>query len=469
MVRVRIAPSPTGIPHIGNTRTALFNWLFARHNKGKFVLRIEDTDRERLVPESINAIYEILDWLGLSCDEGPNVGGEYGPYVQSERLAIYQKYAQQLVASGAAYYCFCTSQRLEKIRHQQIAWKKPPKYDRLCLRLSAKEVKTKIIKGELHVVRMKIPDDGKTSWQDLIHGPISFDNVLLDDSVILKSDGFPTYHLAVVIDDHLMKISHVLRGDEWISSTPKHLLLYQSLRLTPAKFGHFPLILGSDKAKLSKRHGAVSVLEYRDRGYLPEALINFMALLGWNPKTNQEIFAIGELVEQFDLTGINPTSPIFNLEKLNWFNSQWIRKLPGDELVARLEEFIPKKWNRELVKTVLPLVIERIKTLAEFPQWTDFLFEEPKIDTKFFQGASMKDLLNRLVQAYQTVSSWKKDELEKIARSVVAKLQLDNKEVFMILRLAITGKSVGPPLFESIEILGKDKTFQRLKNATGKS
>ena len=229
MIRVRIAPSPTGIPHIGNTRTALFNWLFAKHNKGKFVLRIEDTDRERLVSESINAIYEILDWLGLDCDEGPNVGGEYGPYVQSERLVIYQKYAQQLVATGTAYYCFCTSQRLEELRHQQIAWKKPPKYDRLCLRLSAKEVKTKIINGEPHVVRMKIPDDGKTSWQDLIHGPISFDNALLDDSVILKSDGFPTYHLAVVIDDHLMKISHVLRGDEWISSTPKHLLLYHFL------------------------------------------------------------------------------------------------------------------------------------------------------------------------------------------------------------------------------------------------
>ncbi len=289
-VRVRIAPSPTGIPHIGNTRTALFNYLFDKKNKGQFILMIEDTDRRRLVPGALEKILEILEFLGINWDEGPKKDGGFGPYIQSERLLIYRQYAEELIKKGKAYYCFCSSERLEKLKLKQKQKKIPPKYDKLCLNLSHREIQKKIKNGEKPVIRLKVPEGRKISWNDLIQGEIEFDSSSLDDQILLKSDGFPTYHLAVVVDDHLMKITHVLRGAEWISSTAKHLLLYQAFGWKQPVIGHFPIILGPDKSKLSKRHGAKSALDYRDEGYLPEALNNFMAFLGWSYKDNSDLW-----------------------------------------------------------------------------------------------------------------------------------------------------------------------------------
>lgn len=463
MVRVRIAPSPTGVPHLGNTRTALFNWLFAKHHHGKFILRIEDTDRRRFVPESISAIYEILEWLGLECDESPVVGGDYGPYVQSQRLEIYQKYVKQLVENGNAYFCFCTPERLEGLRKQAELAKKPVVYDRLCFNLSKTEVRKRIASGKTHVVRMKIPSVGKTEWTDLIHGQISFENSLLDDAIILKADGYPTYHLAVVVDDHLMKITHVLRGDEWISSTPKHLLLYKFLGFNPPKFGHFPLILGPDKTKLSKRHGAMSVIDYKNLGYLPEAIINFLALLGWSPKTDQEIFSINELVEAFDLDGVNPTSPVFNIEKLNWFNKQWIMKISQARLLKYLDQFIPDTWDRKLIVRILPLVKERITTLADFKNWSDFFFDRPAVSFRGLDKELVIKVLDLLGSSFSKLTDWKVVSMESEARKSIGDLK--PRVAFEILRIAVTGKRVGPPLFESLEILGQAETVERIATA----
>lgn len=460
-VRVRIGPSPTGIPHIGVTRTALFNYLFAKKSKGKFIVRIEDTDRARLVPESVDKILEILKFLNLNWDEGP--------ILQSGRLAIYQEHAKKLVENDAAYYCFCTPDRLEKIRDELQKKGKPAKYDRHCLALSKEEINKKIVAGEKHVIRLKVPE-GKTSWNDLIHGTIEFKNEVLDDSVLLKSDGFPTYHLAVVVDDHLMKISHVLRGDEWISSTPKHLILYDYFDWPRPEFAHLPVVLGSDKAKLSKRHGVKSVLEYRDEGCLPEALINFMALLGWSPKTDQEIFSLAELIEKFDLKGINPTSPIFNLAKLNWFNQKWIQKLSNEELVERLDNFIPKDWDREKVLKILPLVKERITVSKDFVSWADFFFSDVAVDKNLLKNSKITDIKNVLEAVSQSFSRedvWIHTEIEREIRSLAKELNLKDSELFMLIRVAISGKTVTPPLFESLEVLGKEKTLQRIKNAKG--
>lgn len=435
-------------------------------------MRIEDTDQDRLVPESLPAILEILRFLNLPWDEGLEAGGSYGPYVQSERLALYQEYAKKLIDQNKAYFCFCTPKRLEEMRATQQKRGLAPKYDRTCFNLSEKEVAQKIISKTPHTARLRIPDKGETSWVDLIHGKIVFKNEVLDDHILLKSDGWPTYHLAVVVDDHLMEITHVLRGDEWISSTPKHLLLYQALGWEPPEFGHLPIVVGSDKQKLSKRHGAKSVLEYQGEGYLPETIINFMALLGWSPKSNEEIFSLEELIKTFDISHVNSTNPVFNLEKLDWFNSQWIRKLSHKELIERLGPFVPKTWDRQTLKAVLPLVTERIFKLSDFPEWTRFFFEEPKFDPGLIKGkqsASWRNLLAGISEVYENISSWKTSELENLGRTVSENTGLSPKDSFMILRLAVSGKSVGPPLFESLEILGKASVLKRLKKAVKKA
>jgi len=298
-VRTRFAPSPTGSPHIGNIRSALFAWLFARHNQGEFIVRIEDTDRTRLVEGSVEKIKESLEFLNMDYDEGLDKGGEYEPYVQSERQDLYKKYAYKLIGSHQAYHCFCTPERLDEMRQEQQKNKQAPKYDRRCLQLSEAEIKEKLAAGEPHVIRFQIPE-GITAFKDIVHGKISIKNDTLDDQVILKSDGFPTYHLAVIVDDHLMKISHVIRAEEWLPSTPKHILLYQAFNWDVPEYAHLPMILGSDKKKLSKRHGATAFLDYKEQGYLPEALVNFMVFLGWNPKSEREKFSLQELVKEFD-------------------------------------------------------------------------------------------------------------------------------------------------------------------------
>lgn len=470
-VRVRFAPSPTGIPHIGNTRTALFNYLFAKKNKGKFILRIEDTDRERLVPESLPKILEILKFLGISWDEGPEIGGPYGPYIQSQRLNIYKEYAEKLVSLGKAYYCFCSEKRLNKMRQEQQKRGKIPRYDRLCRNLSLNEAEKRVKNGEKFVIRLKVPDGEIISWDDLIQGKIKFSTDVIDDQILLKSDGYPTYHLAVTVDDYLMKITHILRGAEWISSTPKHLLIYRAFGWEVPKIGHFPLILGSDKTKLSKRHGAKSCLDYRDEGYLPEALINFMVFLGWSPKTQQEVFTVDDLIKAFDISGIQKQNAIFNLEKLKWFNSIHIKQTPDDKLFDYLKPFLQKNANKEMVMKIIPLVKGRMTTLSQWKNLTDFFFTEPLVSKKSFSilGLNPKEIKLFLTKVIAIFEKAKKLDIQTI-KPLLPTLSTESKKVsvkpyFQIIHLAITGNLVTPPLNESMEILGKNVVISRLKKA----
>ncbi len=467
-VRVRFAPSPTGIPHIGNSRTALFNWLFAKHHQGKFIVRIEDTDRKRLVPGSQEKIMEILDVLGIKEDESYRHGGPYGPYIQSQRLHLYQKYAHQLVKEGKAYYCFCSPERLAKIRKEQQKKGLIPKYDRHCLHLSKDEVEEKLKGGQKYVIRLKVPDDKDISWNDLIQGKITINTANIDDQILLKSDGYPTYHLAVVIDDHLMKINYVLRGSEWISSTPKHLLLYQAFGWQPPKFGHFPLILGPDKSKLSKRHGAKSVLDYVDEGYLPEALVNFMAFLGWNYEDNSAILTLEELVKLFDLDRIGKSNPIFDRQKLDYFNREHIRRLPLTELAKRLGKYLPAdyplkgdKFNR-LVELCQP----RMTNLKDFLSLTEFVYPQKTAESKdlakYLKTTEVREVVKNIRQKLTQIKEWKVSSIKEVIEEEVERSSLSRGKVFMALRIAVLIRPVTPPLFESIALLGKELTLRRL-------
>ncbi len=469
MVRVRIAPSPTGEPHVGNVRTFLYNWLFARQKGGKFVVRIEDTDQKRYQEGSQSAILEGLRWLGLDWDEGPGIGGEYGPYIQSERTDLYQKYARQLVESGAAYYCFCTPNQLEEMRHRQTASNQAPRYDGTCRQLSTQEAQHRVDQGESHVIRLKVPATGTVSWEDLIHGRISFDYESVDDQVLLKSDGFPTYHLAVVIDDHLMEISHILRADEWVSSTPKQILLYQALGWEIPAFGHLPMVMGPDKSKLSKRHGATSVLSYRAQGYLPETMINFLALLGWSYDDKEEIFSREDLIAKFDLTKVNPTNPVFDFQKLEWLNGVYIRALSPLELATRLLDF-DNQWqqvDRGYFEQVVAICQERLKTLAEFTDLSSYFFTDTvSLDRERISQIGLRDLENAeilsSVQSLLDTCAWEAEELENCLRQYVSRSGHSPKEVFSLLREILTGQKSTPPLFSVMTILGKDKVVSRL-------
>jgi len=375
-IRTRFAPSPTGFMHVGSVRTALFAWLVAKQAGGQFVLRIEDTDQDRFVPGSTEKIYQICDLLGLVRDEDPVSGGAYGSYVQSERLEIYQKYAQLLVDIDAAYPCFCSEERLKSLHEKD----KFAKYDRLCRKLSKEEVQKKILAGEQYVLRVKFPEAGFTTWHDLVQGKLSLPNNECDDKVLMKTSGIPTYHLAVVIDDHLMKISHVLRGVEWMASTPIHLFIYEALGWEPPIFAHVPLLLGPDKTKLSKRHGAKSVLEYAEDGYLPEAINNFLFYLGFSYKDNSDLLTLGEMIEIFDEKKIQRQNAIFDIQRLNYLNSQWIKKLPENDLFDRLKSFIPVNWPKEKVLKIISLVKDRLFTLKEFSPAVDYFFNLPEVN-----------------------------------------------------------------------------------------
>ena len=455
MIRVRFAPSPTGIPHIGNTRTALYNFLFARHHQGKLILRIEDTDRARLVPESLPKILEILKFVGIDWDEGP--------LVQSERLDIYQKLARQLIDTGKAYYCFCSKERLAKRRGQG--------YDQRCLKLKPDEIKNLLAKKTPYVIRLKVPDQGVTAWDDLIQKRIEFKNELIDDQVLLKSDGYPTYHLAVVVDDHLMKITHILRGVEWISSTPKHILLYQAFGWEIPQIGHFPVILGPDKAKLSKRHGAKSVLDYRDEGYLAEALVTFMAYLGWSYQDNSELLPINRLIDEFDLKHIQSGNPIFDLAKLDYFNAKLIRSLPLPKLIQLIKPFLKIKISDTLINQIMPLIAERLIKLSEVNELTEYFVTQPKIDASAVlkeSGMPAQETAKYLSQVSETVSqiaTWSVVNLETKLHKLQLKLKLKPRPAFMTIRLAVTGRPATPPLFDVLYILGKAEVIKRLTYA----
>ncbi len=468
IVRTRIAPSPTGQDlHIGNAYTALINYVFAKKHQGQFLVRIEDTDRTRLVEGSEQNILTSLHWLGLDPDESPEKGGPYSPYRQSERLKTYKEYAAELVKKGHAYYCFCTPERLAQMRKDQEAKHMPPMYDGHCreLRTQNSELRTK-----KYVIRLKVPKEGTTTFKDIIRGDISFENKLLDDQVLLKSDGFPTYHLGVVVDDHLMEITHIIRGEEWISSTPKHILLYQFFGWRPPIFAHMPLLRNPDKSKLSKRKNPVWVSWYKEQGFLPEAILNFLATLAWAHPEGKDIFTLEEMIEAFELEDVQTTAPIFDVEKLRWMNGEYIRMKTDTELIKIIDVYM-RQIDLKLVngqtavsqitnynmKQILPLVKERMKSLNEFWSLAGFFFERPGE----FERPIDQKLLAIATQALQS-SDWNHDAMEKAIRDAAEKVNLKAKDVFMELRVAVTGKTVGPPLLESLEILGREETLARL-------
>lgn len=475
LVRVRYAPSPTGAPHIGNLRTALFNWLWARHNGGKFILRVEDTDQAREVDNGLELIMESLRFLGMDWDEGPDIGGAYGPYHQSERLDIYKKYADELVERGAAYYCYCTPEELAQMRKEQEARGEPTRYDRRCRWLTPAQRMEREAHGLPHVVRLAVPLEGSTTLPDFIHGSITIPNADVDDQVLMKSDGFPTYHMAVVVDDHLMEITHVMRGDEWISSFPKHILLYNAFGWTPPQFGHMPVVLGPDKKKLSKRHGATSITQFREEGYLVEALVNFMALLGWAYDGERELFSRAELIEAFTLDHIHSSPAVFDRAKLDWMNGNYIRGLEIGELAERLLPFLMRtgiEADLETVKKIAPLVQERLKRLDEIAPLVDFIFAEGiEYDPKLLVGNKMDavESLNALRSAGEVLDNFASfddpEGLEQELREASAKLGLKPAQFFGVLRIALTGKTVTPPLVGTMQVMGKEKVMARLGRA----
>jgi len=481
-VRVRYAPSPTGYPHVGNIRTALFNWLFARHHGGSFIVRIEDTDVARKVEGAVEAILDALRWLGMDWDEGPEIGGEYGPYFQSERLELYRKAAERLIARGDAYRCYCSPQRLEEMRKEQARRKQPPGYDRACRDLTPEERARKEAEGIPSVVRFKVPLSGQTQTNDLIRGDVVFENSTIDDFVLLKSDGYPTYHLANIVDDHSMKISHVLRAEEWISSLPRHLLLYRAMDFEPPLFAHLPMILGTDRSKLSKRHGAVSVTEYHEQGYLPETMINFLALLGWSLDDKTEIMSRDELVKNFSLDRVSRTAAIFNSEKLSWMNGVYIRSLSLEDFVQRslpfLDKHLPAKVKRPLsvdyIRQIMPLLQERARTLAEVPELAEFFFVDDfdydanlLIQKKMTKESAIR-ALEVSKQRLEQVESFDTESLENTLRPLAEELELKTGQLFGTLRVATTGRTAAPPLFETMAVLGKECCLKRIEAALDK-
>lgn len=485
-IRVRFAPSPTGDPHVGNIRTALFNWLYARHTGGVFILRIEDTDQARAAGGALEAIFESLEWLGLDWDEGPRVGGPYAPYVQSERLAIYQEAAERLVREGYAYHCYCTPEELAQMRREQQSRGLPPRYDRRCRNLSNGERQAR--EGDPdksgRVVRFRTPPEGDPiTVNDVIWGDVAFDPSVLDDFVLLKSDGYPTYHLANVLDDHAMRISHVLRAEEWLPSTPRHLLLYQALGYEPPQFGHLPMILGPDRAKLSKRHGATALLDYRKDGFLPEAMRNFLALLGWSLDDKTEIIPLDELVRHFSLERVGKSPAIFNHEKLTWMNGVYLRQLPADELANRLAKALESRIEHhqtpvhvppdpDYLRAVVPLVQERLKTLNPEEAWnlcSFFLVETPEYQVPLVPrglgGEATRAALQATIAALQPMPVFDVGAIEHVLRALAERLQLRTRELFGAIRIAVTGRTAAPPLFDTLAVLGKERVLSRLGHA----
>jgi len=478
--RVRFAPSPTGRLHIGGARTALYDYLLARQTKGEFVLRIEDTDRKRFVPGAEQEIYEALSWLGMDWDEGPDVGGPHAPYRQSERVDIYLEHAEQLVESGRAYYCFCTPERLATVRKEQQARKEPPRYDGLCRRLSAEEASQRKHDGEASVVRFKTPQEGQTTGVDVIRGEITVDNATLDDYIILKSDGLPTYHLAAMVDDHLMGITHVLRTSEWLPTFPLHVLIYEAYGWEQPSWVHMSVLLNpSGKGKLSKRHSsgksyAVHPLEFKELGYVPEATVNWLALMGWSYDDHTEFFEMTDLIEKFSLAKLSASPAAVNFSKLDHFNGLHIRSLSEQELVEKL---LPHFHAANLSVTedqllrVAPLIQERIRTLDEAVDMAGFLFRDPvEPDPQALIGKNMtpdesSEAIRRSIAVVKEFGQLETDRLEFSLRELAEALGLKVGQLFGILRIAVTGQRVSPPLIETMELLGKELVIERLEAA----
>ncbi len=485
-IRVRMAPSPTGLLHIGTARTALYNWLFARRHGGVFVLRIEDSDRTRSSEEYVQNILDGLRWLGVEWDEGPEVGGPYGPYFQSQRLARYHEVVDDLLARGLAYPCFCTREELEQRRKEMQKQGLPPRYDRRCRALSEEERARLIEEGKPHAIRFAAPDEGGVAWEDLVRGEVQFENNALDDFVLMKADGFPTYLLAVVVDDHDMRISHIIRGEDLISATPRQLHLYQAMDWERPQFAHIPLILAPDRSKLSKRHGATAISEYREMGYLPEALANFIALLGWSPGDDREVMTREEMIAAFSLEGIGKSGAVFDIEKLNWMNGVYLRRLSPEEYVERARPFLekaglstdeagmgmPALQNDDYIKRVLLLEQERAKTLSELVDLVEFFFRRPesydeKGERKWFQREGAAELLAAAEKKLAAVEPFSVEQIEAAVRGLAEELGMKAGPVIHTIRLAATGRTKGPGLFELLEVLGREEVLARLAAARG--
>lgn len=469
-VRVRIAPSPTGDPHVGSAYMALFNLIFARHHKGTFILRIEDTDQTRSRPEYEQNIYSALKWCGIHWDEGPDVGGPFGPYRQSERTEIYQKHVADLLEKGKAYKCFCTAEELTEMRLVQSKQGQRLGYDRRCRNLSPAEIAEREAKGMPHVVRMKVPLTGECVYEDKIKGRISSPWADVDDQVLLKSDGFPTYHLANVVDDHMMEITHVIRGDEWMSSTPKHVLLYESFGWKPPVFMHMPLLLGTDGKKLSKRRNPTSIFYYRDSGYLPEAFLNFLTLMGYSMPGDLEIYPLSSIIDNFDASRIGVSGAVFDVQKLDWVNQQYlIKNIPVEDLWKKIEGWA---FNDAFMSKLMPLVHSRIKTFAEFIELCDFLFvNHLKYTQELFHVKGLTNeqacyLLQGMIWSMDENENWMSSGVNQASRIVAERFGINHKKHLMPLLFAsLMGKHFGPPLFDSAELLGKDRTRVRLMRA----
>jgi glutamyl-tRNA synthetase len=478
MLRVRFAPSPTGYLHIGGARTALFNWLYARRHGGTFVLRIEDTDTERSSWDMVSGIVDGLRWLGLDWDEGPDVGGPHAPYFQSQRLDRARALAEQLVAGGRAYYCYCTTETLQQKRKAAEATEGGWVYDRTCCTLSQEEVAAREATGAPRAIRFKVPA-GTTAFTDLVHGVISFENGHIEDFVILRSDRQPTYHLSVVADDMDMKITHVVRGDDHISNTPKQVLLYAAFGARHPEFAHVPLILGPDKKRLSKRHGATSVMEYQRLGYLPEAMVNFLALLGWSPGDDRELFTRDELIASFTLEGISGGNAVFNPEKLDWFNQQHILRLPIDELAGRVEPLLREAglWTPDLTGDrrdwfvrLLELIRPRVKKLDQFveevrPFLQHHVQYDPSAVAKHLSNAGINDALASFVDALPRVEPFTSSTLESALRALAESRGVKAAPLIHATRVAVTGRTVSPGLFDVLELMGPERVAARVRDA----
>lgn len=483
--RTRFAPSPTGYLHIGSLRTALYAYLVAKQNGGVYILRIEDTDQDRFVPDAIEKLITTLDNFALYSDEGVMLDGDkvtsrgdFGPYIQSQKIKKYQAVAEQLVAENKAYYCFCTETRLEELRETQRANKQVPKYDGFCRNLDPLEASKRLKTGEKAVIRYKITPNEQVVCNDKIYGQITVKTDDLDDFIILKSDGFPTYHLANVIDDHDMQTTHVIRGEEWLPSLPKHILLYQGLGYTAPKFVHLPLLLNPDRSKLSKRQGDVAAEDFLEHGYLPQALINYVALLGWNPGTEQEIFSIEELIQAFSLDKINKSGAIFDRQKLDWFNAEYIRQIVSSKndqyqaLVNLSKKYLPQHEDR--VEDVLKLFSSRINKLEELTELSKFLWVLPKYDTTklVFKKSTPENTKKGLQLAQEKLSTmkekWELENLNKILLDIVSANNLTPGDVFWPIRFALSGLDKSPSPVEILEFLGKEESLKRLSLAQSK-